>query len=285
MPKDKHDIQRDIYRWLRGQVGRAWDKVNAEMRSMFDARSEAGHQTVDRADVSVNCILDEDGTVVESAASNGKRRAPWGLYVHPKTGLLCDSRTEGTASRRKRLMKHQQQAVIDRIRLDNQRNYELIDGIWYRKMFEFHGPAEIWKIYRFDPSNERQSHQNLRKPGDTHTVYYHAVPHLARIERGKFQCSKEELIWIHWFLDRARAGKLQVKWIFNQDRINGVTAALQVKHLPTPPPGRVKRVKDARLPHQGHPAPVVHERVEVPKGLPEKIFQEIVLPVVHRTVF
>jgi hypothetical protein len=42
---------------------------------------------------------------------------------------------------------------------------------------------------------------------------------------------------------------------------------------------------EGRLPHQGHPAPVARKRVEVPPEFPEKIFQEMVLPVVHRTAF
>ena len=107
----------------------------------------------------------------------------------------------------------------------------------------------------------------------------------ARIERGKFQCSKEECAWITWFLAKARNGEIQAKWSHNHDRIDGNTVTLEVTHLPAAPRRKHKKIRDTRLPHQGHPAPTARPRPEKSSVPPEMLYEQTGMPAVHRTVF
>jgi hypothetical protein len=252
---------------------------------MFDQRSDTGRRVFRDMWVETECVL-EEGTdrVVERKASYGVHCTPYALYVHPKTGLLCDARQNRT-SRRKRDERTHKVTPINAIILDDQRSYELIDSIWYRKLFEVHKPNEIWKMVHFDPLRTVQAYIELRKPGDTHTIFYGDLANSRlRVEHAKFQCNKEELVWINWFLGKVRSGKITVKWIYTWDRTDKRTAAIQVLHLPVPG-GRRKKQRGARLLNQGPPAQRARERVDVPKDFSEKIFGDITLPVVHRTAF
>ena len=285
MPKDKRDIAHPfggVGRWLPDQVGRLWNDVHSELHAMFDARSDCGWYALEYLGVDSDCYLEGDQVIANTRYGP---RKPRDLYVHPISGLLLDAHGD-RVSHRKHREEYHQSAVIDGIRLDNERSYELIKDIWYRKVFEYHDPAEIWQVLRFKEGAKSQAHKSLLVPGDTHTIYYREVPHQARIERQKFQCSRKERMWIDWFLAKARAGAIEVKWVQSKDRIDGKTTTLVVTHvLPSNPPAKRKKIRDTRLPHQGHPAPVARKRVEVSPEFSEKIFQEMVLPVVHRTAF
>lgn len=89
------DFLQPLKRWLRRQVGRPWDKVWSELCAGIDARSTVGKHLMDHArlEVEQTCRLDADGKPVMLSGRNRLRRLGWirpeGLYVHPRTGLLC----------------------------------------------------------------------------------------------------------------------------------------------------------------------------------------------------
>ena len=90
MTKSFTDLLGPLYRFLRSNVGRPWDAVYSEMSEHLDNRKTAGRHIFDHAEdmVIVNCY--EEGCVVYENNSWGRRPAQVdGLYVHPRTGLLC----------------------------------------------------------------------------------------------------------------------------------------------------------------------------------------------------
>lgn len=86
-----------FYRWLRKQIGRPWDKVFSEIAREYDRRS------IERLDIErylrhaihLHCFVDESGEIRSYSRYNGDPSngdyfgKADGLYVHPKTGLLC----------------------------------------------------------------------------------------------------------------------------------------------------------------------------------------------------
>jgi hypothetical protein len=92
MTKSFTDLLGPLLRFLRSNVGRPWDAVYSEMSEHLDDRKTTGRHIFDHVEdaVTVNCY--EEGRVVYRCESWGGRPAPVeGLYVHPRTGLLCFS--------------------------------------------------------------------------------------------------------------------------------------------------------------------------------------------------
>ena len=91
--KDVRDLlkSRALTRYIRAQVGRPWDKVYSELCSMADSRSDIGKQVRDiiRWNVETNCVIEDDGEIVSYLSRWFDRRPVDGLFVHPKTGILC----------------------------------------------------------------------------------------------------------------------------------------------------------------------------------------------------
>src|SRR5450631_3449634 len=77
-----------LERFLVNRVGRAWDKIYAEVCCVADSRSFQGAEVRDylKAFVATECWL--DGRTVMAHDCCGRPQAVQGLYVHPKSRLL-----------------------------------------------------------------------------------------------------------------------------------------------------------------------------------------------------
>jgi hypothetical protein len=198
--KDKRDYRRlgTLYDVLRGHVGQPWDDVYAKIRRTFDSRSIPDGNLLRSLEWNVekNCRM-IDGKVYELAHGNGQARPVDGLYVHPETGILCYRERDHSIPAKK---------PVDLVRLDDHTSYAKLNGIWFRLEFEYHAPDEIFKTYTF--ANPGQYAALLQKPGDVHHIYYRDVPDKQRVETGRFQCNKKELVWLRFYLE---TGKLETK--------------------------------------------------------------------------
>jgi hypothetical protein len=89
--KEFSDLLGPLRRYLRRQVGRPWDKVWSEITRTLDNRSLSGRHIINHIlwDVEQHTRLGGDGRVYSGRWSQLPVR---GLYVHPRTRLLCDTR-------------------------------------------------------------------------------------------------------------------------------------------------------------------------------------------------
>lgn len=92
-PRTKHfdDLLGPLRKFLRSQVGRPWDKVYSEICAGIDSRSVTGRHLLDHVDseVATNCELDAKGKPHYRPDHYWRDRELTGLYVHPRTRLLC----------------------------------------------------------------------------------------------------------------------------------------------------------------------------------------------------
>ena len=131
-----------LRRYLRKQVGRPWNTVWSEITRSFDSRSLSGGHLLDhiRAEVAHHTFLGADGRVFD-----GGHWGPvpvGGLFVHPRTGLLCYA-PEPWRGKRTRPFNKAQAALrafgieIDtltdagRYRIDDMQVWERRDNGWF----------------------------------------------------------------------------------------------------------------------------------------------------------
>jgi hypothetical protein len=120
-----------LNRYLNSQVGRLWDTVYSEICSNPDSRRSIGQrilQKINRA-VATDCFI-ENRQVLQPGWWSP--HPPSGLYVHPKTGLLCRPRP-------RRYERDPPEAT--RVVIDDLSWYEKIAGIWYRLDHELRSTA------------------------------------------------------------------------------------------------------------------------------------------------
>lgn len=93
--KEFSDVIGPLRRYLRKQVGRPWNKVWSEITQALDSRSVSGRHIFGhiRADVALNVWIGTDRRTYEIWSFGSVMRVT-GLYVHPATGLLRDTRTK-----------------------------------------------------------------------------------------------------------------------------------------------------------------------------------------------
>lgn len=84
-----------VRRWLRSQVGRPWDSVYRALCANYDRRKFINRVLLDFVvdQLETRIFFDTDGTAMTSSRWGG--HAAYGLYVHPETGVLCDSHPSG----------------------------------------------------------------------------------------------------------------------------------------------------------------------------------------------
>ena len=137
-----------LERFLESQVGRPWDKIYSEIKSNPDCRRTIGVRVLSRIKrlVATDCFL-ENRQVLRHGGWCGPY-PPRGLYVHPKTGLLC----------RPRPTRYERPAPeIIRVMIDDLHWFEKIEGLWYRLEHERrayswpHAPGEY-----LEPTGKKQ---------------------------------------------------------------------------------------------------------------------------------
>lgn len=128
-----------LYRWLRGQVDRPWDKVHGELCATLDRRSVVqAHLFEHIGDRVARETVWQDGQVWMRRWSRlvplSDSRAE--LYVHPRTGILLVNRAREIARRERRQARvTQAQARAQECRigapLPADVQWHRIDGLWY----------------------------------------------------------------------------------------------------------------------------------------------------------
>lgn len=135
---DCHKMFSDLLGPLRGylkkQVGRPWDDIYSELREHLDFRTVSGQHIWDhvKSEVALHCE-ERHGAVWVKAARFGAGRMIDGLYVHPRTGLLCY-----IPERPYRYTKPVDPNVVV---LDKLTTLHRFDGIWYRVTL---APKDVW---------------------------------------------------------------------------------------------------------------------------------------------
>lgn len=120
-------------RWLRAQVGRPWDSVYSELKGMYKSNSKVAYLLMERLlwQVERDCILDEDGKVMTRGLS-----CLWpvtGLYVHPRTKLLCFADVwSGSAKSRKEYKEKTAKDLAQHwVRVSAAHQLHKVKGVWY----------------------------------------------------------------------------------------------------------------------------------------------------------
>jgi hypothetical protein len=115
-----------LRRYLRKQVGRPWNKVFSEICQNLRVDSAVQSHVRDHLEDFVETrVIDVDGVLCSSNHPVGWPlvRSSWKeFYVCPRTGLLRTIRS------RKVL---RQKTPVERIKIDENREYRLMNGIWY----------------------------------------------------------------------------------------------------------------------------------------------------------
>ena len=176
-----------LERYLNKQVGRPWDKVYSEIRANLDGRKATQLHILQHLSgyVTTDCWT-ENGTLVGKGGFWGRAWPVEGLYVDPKTRLLC------SAPRAKR---DRGAKTVTRVRVSDLAHDELIDGIWYRFEYRRRDPDELLEVVRFhEDQPERNAKYSLVAPGDRRTIYYRDTPAASKLVLvSKRQRSRQEV--------------------------------------------------------------------------------------------
>ncbi len=131
-------------RYIRRQIGRPWDKVFSEIRQAVDTRSAVGLHVLQHIPnfVETETIL-VDGAVY--CRGYGGLEPVYGLYVHPITGLLRDSK-------RSRRFRYARPAAGEPnfVFVSPTLGYEKIEGLWYRLEFQVNDPEPATWVPGFE---------------------------------------------------------------------------------------------------------------------------------------
>lgn len=123
------DLIGPLLRYLRSNVGRPWDKVYSEMCEHLDFRKTIGRHIFEHVQgiVSLHCSMGEDGKIYELTGWRPDRPVE-GLYVHPRTGLLC---WKGAVARKKKVQAQLAALPVTCIPLSGDQYHIKLNGIWY----------------------------------------------------------------------------------------------------------------------------------------------------------
>ncbi|MEP7338482.1 MAG: hypothetical protein ABI977_12160 [Acidobacteriota bacterium] len=127
------DLLGPLFRFLRRNVGRPWDKVYSELSEHLDTRKTTGRHVFEHVEreVKQHCFIGKDGRIYH-LRSYREPEPVYGLYVHPRTGLLCWSDAKPVWKERHETERANQKRQSDwRILINGNRHYVKLSGIWY----------------------------------------------------------------------------------------------------------------------------------------------------------
>ena len=135
MTKSFSDLLGPLRKFLRSNVGRPWDLISSEMSEHLDNRKTTGRHIFEHVEgeVMANCY-EEGGAVWGYNGWGGRPEPVHGLYVHPRTGLLCWTQDN-------RYKKPKEKKEITRIFIGRRKSYIRQSGIWYIAALKFDGVA------------------------------------------------------------------------------------------------------------------------------------------------
>lgn len=124
--KLKHfsDLIGPLQRYLRGSVGRYWDDVYSEMKRTLDSRKVTGNHVFEHVDclVELKVRIGEDGNPYDVPTGTIPVS---GLYVDPRTGLLC------WEEHKKKATPEKEPAELTYVLLSKNSGYFKLQGIWH----------------------------------------------------------------------------------------------------------------------------------------------------------
>ncbi len=158
--KEFTDLLGPLWKFLRSNVGRPWDKVYSELCAHLDRRKTTGRHVFQHLEgyVEVNCFVGDDGEIYARQRDGGVRRIGehtltvafvdgagvqrWGvqvdenhhyghdLYVDPRTGLLCVEKKRSSQAVRE-ARRRQARSTMERKPISFEQSYLRLNGIWY----------------------------------------------------------------------------------------------------------------------------------------------------------
>lgn len=143
------DLIGPLQRFLRSNVGRPWDEVFSEMKQTLDSRKVTGNHIFEHVEMEVELhpLIGKDGRIYESYPHYRGSRLLSGLYVDPRTGLLC------WAERIKEPVPKNEPPEVTHILLGKTCGYFKLEGIWHfvefikvpiRKMWVYERSRGCW---------------------------------------------------------------------------------------------------------------------------------------------
>lgn len=121
-----------LKRYLRGQVGRPWDKVYSEICRTVDTRSAIGLHVLQH----VEDFIELDAFIENGKVCERTWRGPAevrGLYVHPGTGIIRLAKRRPSQPKR---------AELSLIAVNETLEFEKIDGLWFQMEYRWCDPVE-----------------------------------------------------------------------------------------------------------------------------------------------
>ena len=150
--KEFSDFLSPLRRYLHGQVGRPWDKVYSEIRKAVPNGLHGDHLWMHiQLEVEIHCFERDGRVFARQRYFYGDVEAS-GLYVHPRTGLLC-YRQRISRSRLKKPT-----TAVDSIEIGENEEYRKLNGIWFYQKFvrlDIAGPP-VLKLVRKKQMNRRE---------------------------------------------------------------------------------------------------------------------------------
>lgn len=140
------DLLSPLRRYLRSQIGRPWDKIYSEICANLDQRSVTGIHVLQhlRWEVQVDCRLNADGRPDYPAHRGGGYHDFQGLYVHPRSGLLCYLAGPSRRARRRVRLGNDRNGADQYRDLGNDEFLLKRNGIWYWAKMERIDSTQPW---------------------------------------------------------------------------------------------------------------------------------------------
>ena len=135
------DFLNPLERYFRSNVGRPWNKVHSEMCEHLDFRStmmQHVFQHVERM-VEQHCHVREDGKIYPN--QSWRNQPVSGLFVHPRTRLLC-WKEPAYIAQRKQIRAAKTTQEVTRIPISGKQHYLKSKGIWFIAELERHEPKQ-----------------------------------------------------------------------------------------------------------------------------------------------
>ena len=127
--KSFNEHLKPLWRFLRSNLGRPWDKVYAEIRSRVDGRGVLGNHVLDHLhwEVDANCF--QEGRKILTSGRFGWVEPVAGFYVHPKSGLLLEAP-------RRSWKRRDRKDEVTRVEGPEGEIYRSFDGLWFAVRYE-----------------------------------------------------------------------------------------------------------------------------------------------------
>ena len=135
--KDMCDLFGPIHRYFCSNVGRPWDQIWSEICEQIDRRNLAKNHLFEHivGYVETDCFIGDDGNIYAYTSSGvyevSAEDSTW-FYVHPNTGLLCQTDKRAWRQTQKAAKKAAQTAWLNwRVPIRGKLHYVKLNGLWY----------------------------------------------------------------------------------------------------------------------------------------------------------